>query len=321
MYAVVKEAENSEVGSTKVVSRKTEAEVAESRTQTSIVSATSPAVDRTYRFLIGGKLARPDQAGSFQVKSPAGELLAVVGEANRKDVRNAVEAARGAFGSWFESAAHVRAQILYFWAENLSNEAKRFADGIVAQTGCAPDQATVEVRASVRRLFDCAAYADKFGGTVQPVLGRRLVVGIREPIGVLGMRAPDDSPLLGLVTLLGSALAMANTAVVVAGKHSMTAMDLVQVIQHSDIPSGVVNVLTAVSPDAAAKVMAEHEDADGIWFFGTTEGSKMIEAASASNMKQTWASYGTRVDWGTMRMEKLLLRSTQVKNIWVPYGV
>lgn len=278
-------------------------------------------VDRTFRFLIGGKLARPDQSGSFQVKSPAGELLAVVGEANRKDVRNAVEAARGAFGSWFESAAHLRAQILYFWAENLSTESKRFADGIAAQTGCSSQQATAEVRASVRRLFDCAAYADKFGGTVQPVLGRRLVVGLREPVGVLGMRAPDDAPLLGLITLLGSALAMANTSVVVAGKHAMTAMDLVQVIQHSDIPAGVVNILTAVSPEAAAKVMAEHEDVDGIWFFGNAEGSKAIEAASISNMKQTWASYGTDLDWEKMSMEKLLLRSTQVKNIWVPYGV
>lgn len=279
------------------------------------------AIDRTFRFLIGGKLARPDQAGSFQVKSPGGELLAVGGEANRKDVRNAVEAARGAFGSWFESAGHLRAQILYFWAENLSNESERFVKGISAQTGCSSDQAMAEVGASVRRLFDCAAYADKFGGMVQPVLGRRLVVGLREPVGVLGMRAPDDSPLLGLVTILGSALSMANTSVVVAGKYALTAMDLVQVIQHSDIPAGVVNILTAASPDSAAKVMAEHEDVDGIWFFGSADGSKTIEAASTSNMKQTWASYGANVDWQKISMEKLLLRSTQVKNIWVPYGV
>jgi aldehyde dehydrogenase (NAD+) len=135
------------------------------------------------------------------------------------------------------------------------------------------------------------------------------------------MRASDESPLLGLVTILGSALAMANTAIVVAGKHALTAMDLVQVIQHSDVPAGVVNILTAISPDAAAKVMAEHEDVDGIWYFGSAEGSKTVEAASISNMKQTWVSYGVEPSWRTMRMEKLLLRSTQVKNIWVPYGV
>ncbi len=278
-------------------------------------------IDRTFRFLIGGKLARPDQAGSFQVTSPAGELLAVVGEANRKDVRNAVEAARAAFPSWFESAAHLRAQILYFWAENLAVEKERFAAGILAQTGCALAEAQADVEQAVSRLFDFAAYADKFGGTVQPVLGRRLVVGLREPVGVIGMRAPDESPLLGLISILAPALAMANTAVVVAGKHAMTAMDLVQVIQHSDVPAGVLNVLTAQNPDAIAKILAEHEDVDAIWFFGGTEGSKSIEEASISNMKQTWVSNGEEIDWGGLKSEKLLLKSTQVKNIWVPYGV
>jgi aldehyde dehydrogenase (NAD+) len=278
-------------------------------------------IDRTFRFLIGGKLARPDQAGSFSVTSPSGELLAVVGEANRKDVRNAVEAARGAFPSWFESAAHLRAQILYFWAENLAVERKRFADGIAAQTGCAPEAAEAEVDQAVSRLFDFAAYADKFGGTVQPVLGRRLVVGLREPIGVIGMRAPDDSPLLGLISIVAPAVAMANTVVVVAGRHAMTAMDLVQVIQHSDVPAGVINVLTAQNPDAIAKILAEHEDVDAIWFFGGEEGSRAVEEASISNMKQTWTSNGEQINWSGLRSEKLLLKSTQVKNIWVPYGV
>jgi aldehyde dehydrogenase (NAD+) len=278
-------------------------------------------IDRTFRFLIGGKLARPDQAGSFQIKSPAGELLAVVGEANRKDVRNAVEAARGAFPSWFESASHLRAQILYFWAENLGNEKGRFAAGISAQTGCTPDVARKEVEQSISRLFDFAAYADKFGGTVQPVLGRRLVVGLREPIGVVGMRASDESPLLGIISIVAPAVAMASTVVVVAGKHAMTAMDLVQVIQHSDVPGGVINVLTAQNPDAIAKILGEHEDVDAIWSFGSVESSKTIEEVSISNMKQTWVSDGKLLDWASMRNEKLQLNSTQVKNIWVPYGV
>ena len=278
-------------------------------------------IDRTFRFLIGGKLARPDQAGSFSVTSPEGQLLAIVGEANRKDARNAVEAARGALPSWFESAAHLRAQILYFWAENLATEKGRFADGIAAQTGCTLDAARIEVERSISRLFDFAAYADKFGGTVQPVLGRRLVVGLREPVGVIGMRACDESPLLGFIAIVAPALAMANTVVVVAGKHAMTAMDLVQVIQHSDVPPGVLNVLTAQNPDAIAKILAEHEDVDGIWFFGSAEGSKIAEEASTSNMKQTWVSDGQEIDWSSIKSEKLLLKSTQVKNIWVPYGV
>jgi aldehyde dehydrogenase (NAD+) len=278
-------------------------------------------IDRTFRFLIGGKLARPDQAGSFSITSPSGELLAVVGEANRKDVRNAVEAARGAFPSWFESAAHLRAQILYFWAENLSNEKERFAAGIAAQTGCTVDTALMEVKDSVSRLFDFAAYADKFGGLVQPVLGRRLVVGLREPVGVIGVRPPDESPLLGLISLLAPAVAMANTVVAVAGKYALTAMDLVQVIQHSDVPAGVINILTAQNPDAVAKVLAGHEDVDAIWSFGNADSSKSAEEASISNMKQTWVSDGEEIDWRNIKCEKLLLKSTQVKNIWVPYGV
>ncbi|MCX6132457.1 MAG: aldehyde dehydrogenase family protein [Ignavibacteriales bacterium] len=285
------------------------------------LTLSSPTIDRTFRFLIGGKLARPDQAGSYSVTSPSGQLLAVVGEANRKDVRNAVEAARTAFPSWFDSAAHLRAQILYFWAENLSVEKERFADGIAAQTGCSIETANIEVEQAISRLFDFAAYADKFGGMVQPVLGRRLVVGLREPIGVVGMRASDNSPLLGLISVLAPAVAMANTAVAIAGKHAITAMDLVQIIQHSDVPAGVINLLTAQNPDVVAKVLAEHEDVDAIWSFGGSESGKAIEEASTGNMKQTWVTNGGQVDWATMKSEKLLLKSTQVKNIWVPYGV
>ena len=278
-------------------------------------------VDRTFRFLIGGALVRPDQVGSFSVTSPSGELLAVVGEANRKDVRNAVEAARGAFPAWFESAAHLRAQILYFLAENLAVEKERFENALAAQTGCTAEAAAAETEQSISRLFDFAAYADKFGGTVQPVLGRRLVVGLREPVGVIGIRASDNAPLLGLVSVIGASMAMANTAVIVAGKHALTAMDLVQVIQHSDVPGGVVNMLTSPQPDTIARILAEHEDVDAIWSFGDREGSRIVEEASISNMKQTWVSNGRQMDWENMRREKLLLRSTQVKNIWVPYGV
>jgi aldehyde dehydrogenase (NAD+) len=216
----------------------------------------------------------------------------------------------------------VRARlILYFWAENLATQKERLAAGIAAQTGCSREIANAEVEQAISRLFDFAAYADKFGGTVQPVLGRRLVVGLREPIGVIGMRAPDSSPLLGLISILAPAVAMANTVVAVAGKHAMTAMDLVQVIQHSDIPAGVINLLTAQDPDVVAKVLAEHEDVDAIWSFSGAAGCKTVEEASTSNMKQTWVSDGEPIDWRGIRSEKLLLRSTQVKNIWVPYGV
>ena len=132
--------------------------------------------------------------------------------------------------------------------------------------------------------------------------------------------ASDDSPLLGLVSVIAAGISMANTVVVVSGLGAMTAMDLVQVIQHSDIPAGVVNILTSQQPDAIARIIAEHEGVDAVWFFGTTEGSKVVEEASIGNMKQTWVSDGRPVDWSTFKRDTLLLRSTQVKNIWVPYG-
>jgi aldehyde dehydrogenase (NAD+) len=278
-------------------------------------------IDRTFRFLIGGKLARPDGMGSFSVTAPSGKLLAVVGDANRKDVRNAVEAARGASPAWSESPGHNRAQILYFLAENLAVEKERFITGIAGETGCPLKDARSEVDAAIARIFGFAAYADKYGGTVQPVLGRRLVVGLRESVGVIGLRAPDEYPLLGLVTLVASSVAMANTAVVVAGRNALTAVDFIQLVQTSDVPPGVVNILTAEKPDAIAKVLAEHEDVDAVWFFGSAEGSKAVEAASVSNMKQTWVSYGDRIDWRQIDWDEFLRKATQVKNIWVPYGV
>jgi aldehyde dehydrogenase (NAD+) len=114
---------------------------------------------------------------------------------------------------------------------------------------------------------------------------------------------------------------MGNTVVAVAGKHALTAMDLVQLVQHSDVPAGVVNILTARDAEVVTRVLAEHEDVDSVWYFGSREGSGMVEKASAGNMKQTWCSDGEPVDWLSMRSERLLLKSTQVKNIWVPYGV
>jgi aldehyde dehydrogenase (NAD+) len=135
------------------------------------------------------------------------------------------------------------------------------------------------------------------------------------------MRAPDDKPLLGIVSIVAPALAMANTVVVVAGKHALTSMDLVQVIQHSDFPAGVINILTAQNSDGIAKVLAEHEDVDAIWYFGGSGGGKSMEECSISNMKQTWIAEAGTINWATIASQKLLLKSTQVKNIWVPYGV
>lgn len=273
------------------------------------VSATGD-IDRTFRFLIGGKLVRPDGGGSFPVISARGDLLGVVGDANRKDVRDAVRAARKALADWkYKATGHLRAQILYFMAENLSAHRSRFFGA-----GC---------DAAAKRLFHWAALADKFGGTVQQVPGHLMVIGKREPIGVLGIRVPDDSPLLGLATLVGAAVSMGNTVVAVAGKQPVQAAEFMQIVQISDVPDGVINILTAENPDAIALELAKHKDVNAIWSFSSPEACAEIKKASVSNLKRVWTNGDSGFDWrGSQgKSESILREATHIKNIWTPYGV
>ena len=281
-------------------------------------------IDRTYRLFIGGKLARPDGDVSFRHCSPTKELLAVLPDANRKDTRNAVEAARKAYEGWAGETADLRAKILFFFAENLAAQKDRFAEVIAKETHASFANGAREVDLACERLFDCASLADKFEGRVHSVPAKMLVVALKEPVGVLGIRATDDYPLLGAVAAIAPAIAMGNAVVYIAGKLPLAAMELIQVIQNSDVPAGVINVLSAAKPDSIAKVLAEHEDVDGIWYFGNKEGVKMVEECSASNMKRAWAVPGRRIDWisGANRfLLKFLYEATQVKNIWSPYGI
>lgn len=287
------------------------------------VALTEEGIDRTHRFLIGGKLARPDGGMSFPVYGSSGDLLGLLGDANRKDVRNAVEAARGAFSGWSGQTAHLRAQILYFFAENIANEKRRFVDAIVRQTSCSEDDARGVVDRSVEQLFRYAALADKFEGTVQPVSPKMTVVALKEPIGVMGIRPSDAIPLFGIVSAIAPAIIMGNTVVCVTGKYDgFLASDLIQVIQMSDIPAGVVNVLSALDPEALAKALAEHDDVDAVWFFGVRHAGAAVEAASVGNMKRTWVAEFPPLDCpgDSGGYRKFLREATQVKNIWTPFG-
>jgi len=149
------------------------------------------------------------------------------------------------------------------------------------------------------------------------------VIAKKEPIGVMALRAPDRYPLLGAVSLLAPVLAMGNSVVLICGKHSLTMMNLVEVLQASDIPAGALNVLTAANPDAIARILSEHEGVDGLWYFGNWEGIKSVEAASVSNMKRVWARDENDIDWMDDRTnsEEFLREATQIKNIWIPYGI
>lgn len=281
-----------------------------------------PTIDRTPKLFIKGKQVRPDSGYSLDVTAPNGRIIGQVGEGNRKDIRNAVEAAHAASG-WATGTAHNRAQILYYIAENLAVRENEFARSIVLQTGRSFGGAVEEVQIALSRLFSYAAWADKFEGTVHKPPLRGVVLAMPEAIGVLGVACPDEYPLLGFLSLVAPAIAMGNTIVVIPSQQApLSATDCYQIFETSDLPAGVVNIVTG-ERDMLSKVLAEHDDVDALWYFGSAEGSTMVEAASAGNMKRTWVNYGHTRNWlDTVQGEgqEFLREATQMKNIWVPYG-
>jgi aldehyde dehydrogenase (NAD+) len=281
-----------------------------------------PLIDRTPKLFIGGKQVRPDSGYSREVYDPSHQIMGQVGEGNRKDIRNAVEAAHAASG-WATSPGHNKAQILYYIAENLEIREAEFAQRIMQQRGCSRTGAMAEVQASLSRLFSYAAWTDKYEGDVHRPPLRGVVLAMKEQIGVIGIACPDEYPLLGFISLVAPAIAMGNTVIVIPSQSSpLSATDCYQVFETSDLPNGVVNIVTG-ERDVLAQVLADHDDVDAMWYFGTAEGSKRVELASASNMKRTWVSYDQKRNWLDPMQgegEEFLREATQVKNIWVPYG-
>jgi aldehyde dehydrogenase (NAD+) len=282
-----------------------------------------PVIDRTAKLYIGGKQSRPDGEASRKVYSPNGRLLGEVGEGNRKDLRNAVEAARKAQPGWAKSTAHLRAQILYYIAENLSARGSELARRLCDLTGAAPADARREVELAVERLFTYAAWADKYAGTVQATPLRNFTFAVHEPLGTIGVVCPDERPLLAFLSVVAPAVAMGNAVIAVPSERwPLMATDLYQVFDTSDVPAGVINIVTGAR-DSLAKVLAEHDDVDGVWYFGGKEGGGAVERASIGNLKRTWVNNGLARDWADAEQghgEEFLRQAIQVKNIWVPFG-
>ena len=286
------------------------------------VESGMPSIDRTAKLYIGGKQARPDSGYSYTVRDAAGAPLGQAGLGNRKDIRNAVEAAAKA-GAWGAATAHNRAQVLYYAAENLAARSAEFEHRLAAMTGSSAEEASREVAAAVERTFFYAAWADKYDGQVHATRSRHVTLAMHEPWGVMGLVCPDENPLLGFISLLMPALAMGNRAVIVpSATQPLAATDFYQVLDTSDVPAGVVNIVTG-ERDALAKTLAEHHEVAALWYVGPKTGSAMVEKASASNLKATWVSDGKARDWFSTEQgqgREYLRRATQVKNIWVPYG-
>ncbi len=280
--------------------------------------APSDPLDRTAKLYVGGKQARPDGGYSRAVHGPRGALLGHASLANRKDIRNAVEAANAAKG-WAKTTGHLRAQILYYIAENLSARSDEFTRRINAMTG--GKSGRTEVETAINRLFTWAAWADKYDGQAHGVPIRGIALAMKEPVGTIGIVCSDEAPLLGLIAAAAPAIAMGNRVIAVASEpYPLAATDLYQVLETSDLPGGVLNILTG-SHSELAPTLAAHNDVDAVWSFSSSDLSKVIEAKSAGNLKRTWVNNGRARDWmaGTDSGE-FLIHSTEVKNVWVPYG-
>ncbi|MBX7132954.1 MAG: aldehyde dehydrogenase family protein [Fimbriimonadaceae bacterium] len=267
------------------------------------------ALDRTHKQYIGGKQARPDSGYSLTIKLRGGGT-AEVARGNRKDIRNAVEAARMAQPAWAGLTAHGRAQILYYLAENLSAVRPEFL---------AAECSGAEFDHSVNTIITCAAWADKFDGQVHTAPWKGVVYTLNEALGVVGIVCPDDLPLLGLLTLVMPAIAMGNTVVVLPSeKNPLPAVELYRVLETSDIPGGVINICTGLHAEMSA-TLAGHDDVDAIWHFGSPDGQTEAERLSIGNLKQTWTPHQMPSS-SAMFLREAMRRATQVKNVWVPVG-
>jgi len=274
-------------------------------------------LDRTAKLYIGGKQTRPDGGYSQKVFDASKNFAGHVPAANRKDVRNAVEAMNKAY-SWSTSSGHLRAQIIYFMAENLHARREEFAKRINQMSG--HKDGAKEVEMSIRRLFTYAAWADKFDGTISGVPVRGVGLTMREAIGNIIAFCPPNKPLLSLISCIAPAIAMGNRITTISPFiASMTATDFYQILETSDIPPGVVNILTGNHLELASHA-ASHMDVDSVWSFSEEDITKIIELESANNIKRTWCL--KNIDWLDKRAEgeMFLDAATETKSVWIPYG-
>ena len=280
----------------------------------------NPSIDRTVKLYIGGKQARPDSGYSIEVRGANGQLLGESPLGNRKDIRNAVEAARKAEG-WAKTTAHNRAQVLFYIAENLSQRSAEIARRLSAATSA--KQAEEEVAVSIERLFSYAAWADKLDGAVHNPPFRNVAIAMNEPVGTVGVVCPSCAPLLGFFYLVLPLVAAGNTIVAVPSeKYPLITGDLYQIFETSDLPGGVINIVPGRSSELL-KVLVEHDDLDAIWCYGDDSLCATAKALSVGNLKQVWTNEGRQIDFFDKQQGEgrwYLEHAYQVKNIWVPYG-
>ncbi len=282
----------------------------------------SNAIDRTPKLYIGGKQKRPDSGYSFSSYDTHNNFICDVPNANRKDVRDTVEVASKAISK--SSTNFNRAQILYYLAENLQDRKNTFSSLLSSLIGISQKDAEKEFDQSIERLFYYGAMADKFEGSIHNPPIRGLTLAVKEPIGVVANILNDDFPLLSLITTLGANFAAGNASIIVPGQNtSLLATELYQLLETSDVPAGYINILTT-KQNSLNKILAEHENIDGIWYFSENNNERLkVIQSTTSNLKRSWCPQSKNLDWSSKEeyfLEEFLFQSTQVKNIWIPYG-
>ncbi|XP_005094794.1 aldehyde dehydrogenase family 16 member A1 [Aplysia californica] len=286
-------------------------------------SGDGPGVDKTYKLFYGGGQKRPDSGASRPVLNRGGTVVGYVPDGGRKDIRNAVEAAVKAVGSWSKKEGHGRAQIMYYLAENLESHKEEYAALLSTMTGQELSSSAQEVQQAVQRLFYWAAYCDKYGGDLQETPFSGFTVKRHESVGTIGIVCPDEAPLLSFISLMAPAISRGNPVIAVpSGKYPMAALGFQQILETSDVPAGVVNILTGDS-DVLARALAEHHDISAVWYFGSEAGSRYMEFASAGNFKRTWVNYGVSRDFSSPEQgqgPEFLYQATASKCIWLPMG-
>ncbi|PVG84790.1 aldehyde dehydrogenase [Nocardioides gansuensis] len=288
-------------------------------------STTRLDVRKTYKLYIGGEFPRSESGRSYVVNDAKGRLMANAALASRKDARDAVVAARKAFPGWSGRTAYNRAQVVYRVAEVLEGRRDQFQAELIAAEGVTAAKARIYVDAAIDRLVWYAGWADKIGqvtGNANPVAGPFFNLSSPEPTGVVAVVAPKG-PLLGLVSVVAPAIVTGNTVVVVASEqHPLTAITLGEVMATSDLPGGVVNVLTG-SQAEIAPWLASHMDVNALDLTGVTDPdlARSLEEAAADNLKRVRRPAAAPVDWladpGIDRMTWLL----ETKTVWHPVGV
>jgi acyl-CoA reductase-like NAD-dependent aldehyde dehydrogenase len=281
-------------------------------------------VRKTYKLYLGGKFPRSESGRSYAVTGADGQFLANAAAGSRKDVRDAVVAARGAFGSWAGATAYNRGQVLYRVAELLEGRRSQFAAEVAVAEGLTTDDALAVVDEAVDRWVWYAGWTDKVAqvvGGANPVAGPYLNLSTPEPTGVVGILAPSSSSLLGLVSVLAPVLATGNTAVVLASEtRPLPAVTLAEVLATSDVPAGVVNVITGRLADTAPR-LASHADVNAIDLTGApADLATSLEVAAADNLKRVVRRPATEPDWWAEPGLERLTAYLETKTMWHPIG-